>query len=188
MIPVRLKLFYYLPLAVWMAVIFVASTGAGSARNTSHLLLYLLSFARDEVGSVIRPETLQTLNYLARKSAHVTEYAVLTALAVRAIQFGSPRLKAKAVIGALLISLFYAAGDEFHQRFVANRTSTPIDVAIDMVGASLVMVVILIWFLAKALEYRMWRRPLPSAFAEKPHAVVDPHPDVTAAGNSVPES
>jgi VanZ family protein len=51
-------------------------------------------------------------DYVLRKCAHVTEYAVL----------------------AFLAGVLYAASDELHQSFVRGRHASPIDVAIDSVG------------------------------------------------------
>jgi VanZ family protein len=62
---------------------------------------------------------------LLRKLAHVTEYAVLGALLVRAIGRSGP---------ALLLGTLYAVSDELHQSFVPGRAGRPLDVAIDMVG------------------------------------------------------
>jgi VanZ family protein len=69
-----------------------------------------------------------------RKLAHMTEYAVLTALwwrALTALSVGRP------LIVAIAIALFYAATDEFHQTFVDGRHGTPVDVAIDAVGMAI---------------------------------------------------
>jgi VanZ family protein len=67
-----------------------------------------------------------------RKCAHVTEYAVLGALLYRAL--GREAL-------ALAIGIAYAATDELHQHFVRGRHASPVDVAIDVVGVALGMLV-----------------------------------------------
>ena len=70
---------------------------------------------------------------LLRKLAHVTEYAVLTALVAGAAR---PR-RAVPLAVALAISLGYAATDEFHQTFVDGRHGTPVDVLIDSIGIAI---------------------------------------------------
>ena len=65
-------------------------------------------------------------DYVLRKCAHVTEYAILAVLLVRAT--GSAR-------SALLLTVAYACTDELHQHFVQGRHGTPIDVGFDTVGA-----------------------------------------------------
>jgi len=60
-----------------------------------------------------------------RKLAHVTEYAVLGFLLLRA-------LRREPV--AFALGLAYAVTDEIHQHFVSGRHASPVDVAIDAVG------------------------------------------------------
>ncbi|HZO60848.1 MAG TPA: VanZ family protein [Solirubrobacterales bacterium] len=107
-----------LPPLAWMAVIFVLS-GQPS----------------DEVDRA-------WWDVVLRKMAHVTEYAVLTALwwrALRALDVGRP------LAGAIGIALLYAASDEWHQTFVDGRTGTPVDVLIDAVGMALAALVITVY-------------------------------------------
>ena len=68
---------------------------------------------------------LGTWDDVLRKCAHVTEYAILGFLLLRAIGRELP---------ALLLGVLYAASDEFHQHFVHGRHASPIDVLIDSVG------------------------------------------------------
>ena len=69
---------------------------------------------------------LGTWDYVLRKGAHMTEYAILAGLLIRAT--GS-------FAWAFGIAVAYAATDEFHQTFVRGRHGSPIDVGIDAVGA-----------------------------------------------------
>jgi VanZ family protein len=75
---------------------------------------------------------LGTWDTVLRKGAHIVEYAILGALLYRAL--GREAL-------ALAVGIAYAATDEFHQRFVHGRHSSPVDVAIDAVGLALGMLV-----------------------------------------------
>lgn len=75
---------------------------------------------------------LGTWDTILRKGAHIAEYAILGALLYRA-------LVREAL--ALGVGIAYAATDEFHQRFVHGRHSSPVDVAIDAVGLALGMLV-----------------------------------------------
>jgi VanZ family protein len=76
-----------------------------------------------------------------RKGAHVTEYAILGLLLVRAIGREVP---------TFLLGVGYAITDEIHQHFVSGRHSSPIDVAIDSAG---VLIGILV-----ASRARRWTR------------------------------
>src|SRR6266508_4598713 len=58
---------------------------------------------------------------LLRKAAHVTEYAILGALLVRALRHELP---------ALVVGIAYAATDELHQHFVRGRHAAARDVVI----------------------------------------------------------
>jgi VanZ family protein len=65
---------------------------------------------------------------ILRKGAHMTEYAILGALLVRALD-REP--------AAFLAGIAYAVTDEIHQHFVGGRHASPVDVAIDSVGVLL---------------------------------------------------
>ena len=69
---------------------------------------------------------LGTWDLVLRKLAHMTEYAVLALLLLRAT--GS-------YAWAFGLTVGYACTDEFHQTFVRGRHGSPIDVGIDAVGA-----------------------------------------------------
>jgi VanZ family protein len=69
---------------------------------------------------------LGTWDYVLRKGAHMTEYAILAVLLVRATG---------AYAWAFALAVAYAASDEVHQIFVRGRHGSPLDVGIDAVGA-----------------------------------------------------
>jgi VanZ family protein len=69
---------------------------------------------------------LGTWDYVLRKLAHTAEYAILAVLLVRAT--GS-------YAWAFALTVAYAASDEVHQLFVRGRHGSPVDVAIDSLGA-----------------------------------------------------
>jgi hypothetical protein len=65
---------------------------------------------------------------LLRKLAHAAEYAILGALLLRAT--GRAWL-------ALALGALYATSDEIHQTFVPGRKGRPLDVAIDVAGLAI---------------------------------------------------
>ena len=81
-------------------------------------------------------------DFVARKVVHVTEYGLLWWLWCRAFVFRRPAL-------AAIITLAYAAGDEFHQTFVHGRHGSPMDWAIDAAG------VVLVWAIWAANRRRI---------------------------------
>lgn len=123
---------YWAPVIGWMLLIFVASSDLMSAERTSRFLIPFLRW----IAPGISPATIASIQFLVRKSAHLTEYAILAALLWRGIQqhqAGSWRAAAIALVAAAL----YASLDEFHQSFIPSRTGAPRDVAIDCCGALL---------------------------------------------------
>ena len=104
----------WLPVVAWAAVIFALS-------SIPHL-----------------SSGLGTWDTVLRKCAHVTEYAILSALLLRALGRALP---------AFLAALAYAASDELHQHFVRGRHSSGVDVAIDAAG---ILVGLLAWTRARA--------------------------------------
>lgn len=139
----------YLPVLVWMVVIFVGSTDLGSSQRTSRFIGPVLRWFKPDVSD----ETIRTVQAVIRKSGHVTEYAIL------AIVVWWARRKAVGTVPLLsnwnwreswlivAFCAFYAVTDELHQSFVSTRQGQPLDVMIDSLGALAGM--LLIWFLGR---------------------------------------
>ena len=77
---------------------------------------------------------LGLLDLIGRKLIHAGEYAVLCFLWWRALRTAMGDRRA-ALTGAAAVALLYAVSDEWHQSFVPGRHGSPLDVAIDAVGA-----------------------------------------------------
>jgi VanZ family protein len=89
------------------------------------------------------PETIFLILIVMRKSAHVSEYAILALLLWRALR-SSPtlRMKTSMLFGAVLFaSALFAASDEFHQSFVKSRSPSVRDVMLDVAGAVLALLI-----------------------------------------------
>ena len=76
----------------------------------------------------------ELMDFIVRKAAHMTEYAILFWLYRHALALSGAKHPAAA---ALVMSACYAATDEWHQGFVEDRGPSAIDVGIDTLGASL---------------------------------------------------
>jgi len=101
-----------------------------SAEHTSRFIgPFLRWFVPD-----VSPATIASVQLFVRKCAHLTEYAILASLLFRAFRQGRDNFW-RAASTALVIAAIYAALDEFHQSFVPSRTASPYDVAIDVAGA-----------------------------------------------------
>jgi VanZ family protein len=126
---------YWLPLLIWLGVIFVASTDLMSAEHTSRFFVPILLWLKPGMA----PETIRSILFAMRKCAHLSQYAVLALLFWRAFRRGSAiRGKMSILFGAVLLGCaVFAASDEFHQSFVKSRTPSVRDVLLDIAGASL---------------------------------------------------
>jgi VanZ family protein len=107
--------------------------------GAAYVALYRAVSALAESGD--SPETIAAVQFAIRKAAHVTEYAVLAALLLRALHGGIRAVTFIHAIVALGVASTYAALDEYHQSFIASRTGSPIDVVIDASGALLGVVI-----------------------------------------------
>lgn len=121
-----------MPVIIWMLVIFAASTDLGSAEHTSRFLIPFLHW----ISPTISIATIMTIQFLIRKAAHLTEYAVLAMLLLRALRSGTRDAFARQAVLVLVIAALYAITDEFHQTFTPSRTATAHDVLIDCAGAA----------------------------------------------------
>ncbi len=135
---------YWLPAVVWAAVIFLASTDLMSAQRTSRFIGPFLQWLVPDIA----PETIRSVQFAMRKAAHVTEYAILAALLLRAVRGARPEVRSRDAAVAVLIAAACAGLDEYHQSFVASRTGSPTDVLIDICGA-LLGAMVCWWFIAR---------------------------------------
>jgi VanZ family protein len=133
---------YWLPVVAWMIFVFIGSTDLLSAEHTSRYIGPFLRWFAPNVSDA----TIGSAQLVVRKCAHLTEYAILAALLYRAFRQHRDR-----VFGiAFIIAAVYASLDEFHQSFVATRTASPWDVAIDCMGALVGLLLCRIFFNRKS--------------------------------------
>ena len=148
----RAFLKYWLPVIVWMAVIFTASCDSHSFNHSSRLIAPLLHWLFPHISE----NAVDEIVFLARKGAHLTEYAVFALLLWRALRRpvkndSRPWNWPEAGL-ALSVVLLYAASDEIHQIFVPTRTARIHDVVIDTLGGSAALFAL--WW----LKFRKHRR------------------------------
>jgi VanZ family protein len=123
----------WLPVLIWLGVIFLGSTDLLSAEHTSRFIIPFLRWLKPDIS----PETLALIHFMVRKCAHICEYAVLALLLFRAAYCMTNLKRPMAIlyvsvwVGCFLV----AATDEFHQGFVASRGASARDVMIDSAGA-----------------------------------------------------
>lgn len=99
------------------------------------ILWALLIFTFSSLATVKTSE-IYWQDFVVKKLAHLTEYAVLSFLIYRGLA-SSGFSKEESGFYAILLSVFYAFTDEFHQSFTRGREPTMRDIGFDGLGASL---------------------------------------------------
>ena len=127
----------WLPVLLWMWLIFSASGDAMSFGHSSRIIGPLARWLFPHLSD----EAVHNTVVFVRKCAHVGEYAVLALLLWRALNRPvtlkpPPWRWSKAGVVLALVAL-YAASDELHQVFVPSRQGSVWDVLLDTFGAAL---------------------------------------------------
>ena len=140
------RFLYIIPVIIWMVFIFYMSGKTGQESS-------------GQSGKVRQdsPQEMQKLQdileLVIRKTAHMTEYAILFLLSYLAtvkISMSQSRFYNRSI--AVLISLLYACSDEMHQLLVPGRSGKMIDVGIDMAG---VLIVLICMILSKNTKWKI---------------------------------
>jgi VanZ family protein len=130
---------YYLPPLILAAIILSAANDHLSSEQTGQKLMSMFgAFFR----ASLHPDAYEALNYIIRKTAHVTEYGLLGALAFRALRAERSGWQFGWGAGALSYVVAVASADEWLQSRTRLRTGTPVDVVVDACGAILVLLII----------------------------------------------
>ena len=124
---------YWLPVLIWVCLIFVGSTDVMSAEQTSRFLVPFLRWLDPQISVA----TIATIHFAVRKLGHIIEYVILAMLLWRGLRRGTNLQMKMSILSASVwvVCAIFAASDEFHQSFVPSRTASPIDVLIDICGA-----------------------------------------------------
>ena len=120
---------YLILTILWMIFIFVMSQTPGndSSKQSNFIVDIIIH---------ILPITRDTLSFIVRKCAHMTEYAILGWIAFAFL--GSCGIQGKMhYIAVLGFNFCYASTDEIHQLFSPGRSGQFTDVCIDTAGAAI---------------------------------------------------
>jgi VanZ family protein len=110
---------FWLPVLVWAGIIFALSATPN-----------------------LRVAQAADLDFVLRKAGHMAAFGILAVLLWRALTFYAVR---RAIVWSLMLTVAYAATDEFHQSFTSGRHPSPVDVGIDSVGALLFLLALTLW-------------------------------------------
>ncbi|HEY2569407.1 MAG TPA: VanZ family protein [Candidatus Udaeobacter sp.] len=142
---------YWLPLLIWLSLIFLDSTDLMSAQHTSRFIVPFLHWLNPNIS----PAAAASIHFMVRKCAHVGEYAILAFLLFRAadcmanLKWSMPIL----CLGIWTVCLFVAVTDEFHQTFVPSRGPSIRDVAIDCSGAIIGFLIAAVFVRRRSTKY-----------------------------------
>lgn len=140
------------PVVVGIAVIVLESTPWGGADHTSGPLRWVYEHLFGAVGD----DSWDAIHHYIRKTGHFVGYGLLCLMWLRAWwlsfpRFGYLRDAALAILGTAVI----ASGDEFHQRFLPNRGSSPWDVLLDCCGAA--FMTLIVWAILRVFRMAPFR-------------------------------
>ena len=122
----------------WAAVMSWFSTRTFSAEFSQSLLSRILSLVHLQLS----PGTFEVVHTVLRKSAHLTEYAVLALLLLESLSTERERnWNPRRALLCIGIAAAYSLADEFHQSFVPGRTASLRDCGLDTIGAALALLV-----------------------------------------------
>lgn len=172
------RLLYFIPVLLWMAVIFWFSSNNGDRSSLqSGRISYIVASVVDktfalEMSDMERMNFSSGISFVVRKTAHFTEYFVLGLLLYMAVSvnFGSilDMLDADLRLGRILrlryflpvvIVFGYAGTDELHQYFVPDRCCSFRDVLIDTAGGlSAILIIIIARYIHGRTAYNKARR------------------------------
>lgn len=134
---------YWLPVLLWMVVIFWISADSNPYRTLP------------KGWKEVRPPALTTptvqasisLSEFIGRNAHLGEYMLLGALTLRAFRFGFPRqTRISHFVLAIMLSTAYAFSDEIHQEFIPGRSFQWSDLVLDTCGSVIGALVFLLLF------------------------------------------
>lgn len=137
---------------LWMILIFLFSSQNSedsSKLSRGFLRNFILWFLPENIDG----DTVDFLEYIVRKCAHMTEYAVLGILIFIQLRLYQVfESEWKKICAAVFLVMLYAATDEFHQLFVGGRSGQITDVLIDTCGGT--AGAFIIYFIYKFKDFR----------------------------------
>lgn len=122
---------------IWMIIVFMFSNQNGdesqkTSNTVTKIIVRILTF-NQEITEEQELKSIENLDFVIRKLAHYSIYLLGGILIWGYINTFDIATKKKIII-SIIIGVAYAAFDELHQYFIANRSANIIDVSIDSIG------------------------------------------------------
>jgi VanZ family protein len=122
------KLIYWLPVFIWLEVIFLLSS----------------------IPSALLPKMpSDSWLFWAHRIAHIGEYSTLGVLVIRAYSYKRARIGVLTILFLSIFILLAGSFDEWHQSFVPGRHSQLIDAIFDTICGTFGMLVYFMWIKSK---------------------------------------
>jgi VanZ family protein len=99
-------------------------------------------------------------DFFFKKTIHLIEYGFLFVLLYRALKGTVKRELFHLALFAFVLTVLYAASDEYHQTFITGRTGTLRDIIIDSFGAGLTWWAIWKWLPKAPKKLKLWAKKL----------------------------
>ena len=99
-------------------------------------------------------------DFFFKKTIHLIEYGILFTLFYRALKGTIKKNLLRLASIAFLMTVFYAASDEYHQTLILGRTGTLRDIIIDSFGAGLAWLGIWRWLPKAPEKLKHWAKKL----------------------------
>lgn len=131
--PIAIRILrYWLPVAMMLGAMYYFSTDVFSAENTRSVIERIFLWFAPHASR----HTMAVFNYVVRKSAHFTEYAVLGLFLYRAFRAGDVvRWRFRWALYSFVTAASWALLDELHQTFTRTRGGSILDSLLDSSGA-----------------------------------------------------
>lgn len=158
---IKKRLFLFIPVILWMMVIFWFSANNGTESSSqSARITYGIAAVVDKAFHLGMTETQRVqmsdgMTLIVREAAHFSEYLILALLVRTAVTGCFVRLKPGVQYAVSLAWVFiYASMDELHQYFVPGRCCSIWDVLIDTAGGIMgILIVMMIRHFHKRAAY-----------------------------------
>ncbi len=142
-----LQITAWLAVVAWMIVIFSmshqkAEQSSELSTSTTQKIFEQLHPTFNELPEEEKQQLIEKTETAVRKTAHMSEYFILSALIIIALLFNNISHKKRALF-AIALCCAYAVTDEIHQIFIDGRSCKVTDILIDAFGIILCAVIYL---------------------------------------------
>ena len=155
-----IKVFSWLLVVLWMALIFMLSAqpAGQSASLSGGIIRRILEWTASGFAGyepAVQAAVIESFQEVVRTSAHFLAYFVLGCLCMLAISWHGFKMIERMVL-SMAACVIYAVSDEVHQIFIAGRSAQFSDLCTDALGAALGILTAFLIIGMKRRDSRHW--------------------------------